>query len=606
MFWVDPVPNRFCPEGGPLGPLRAYPPARLPTGFAWAIVFSPLRRVPGPCPTSPVRWGTTAPIGTPARAGQSRSIRTLALAIGLLLALRRRRRSGCRSTASGWPTAWRIRGCRRSCRARAAFLWVGTGEGLSRFDGGRFASWGRGDGLAMPEIRAIAEARGRRALAGDRRRPFAGGGAGDFTPCRAATRLPGSAGWRSSRSGRTPRWSASRSTPARGELWVSTFGGLYRARPHGRRRRRRLPAGGGPALRRCAVVGARARPGRPPFRRRRRRLARDRRRPRWCAMPGRAAAPSSRWPPARTAGCWWPPPAGWPSSTPAADRLPAALRRRAGRADPGPPARPGRTAPRARHPRRPRAAGDGPLAADRPAPAASPATTSWRSPPTATAIPGSAAPAPASAAGRPKSWPASAPPTAWPSPSSNGSLEWDGQVWVRPHRRRLAARRRRRPLRSPRRRRPRPSDSRRRCGPRPGRQPLLREPGGRADPPRPGRRRADRSPCGDGLGGAEIAALALDGGGALWLALPGFGLARAARPAGRAGIRRFSPPPKASSSDEIRTLCVDRQDRLWLGSGRGLDLFEPAKPPSCATSPPATASPATRCATSSAPRTAAC
>lgn len=89
----------------------------------------------------------------------------------------------------------------------------------------------------------------------------------------------------------------------------------------------------------------------------------------------------------------------------------------------------------------------------------------------------------------------------------------------------------------------------------------------------------ERVPLPPPAAGAEIAGLAAGADGALWLALPGYGLGLLARPAAADPLFRLFSTADGLASDEIRALCADRQNHLWLGSGRGLDLFEPGSPP---------------------------
>jgi ligand-binding sensor domain-containing protein/signal transduction histidine kinase len=106
-------------------------------------------------------------------------------------------------------------------RDRSGYLWIGTWEGLSRFDGSRFVSWDSRDGLPVPLVSSIAEdARGRlwvalygsgvARLADDSRTspPFAAYRIAEPREAGVVTAI---------------------AFDADGDLWASTEAGLYRA-----------------------------------------------------------------------------------------------------------------------------------------------------------------------------------------------------------------------------------------------------------------------------------------------------------------------------------------------------------------------------------------
>jgi signal transduction histidine kinase/ligand-binding sensor domain-containing protein/CheY-like chemotaxis protein len=79
-----------------------------------------------------------------------------------------------------------------------------------------------------------------------------------------------------------------------------------------------------------------------------------------------------------------------------------------------------------------------------------------------------------------------------------------------------------------------------------------------------------------GLANDYIWSLAEDGSGDLWLGTYGGGVARWDRKTDRFQHFRHDPLDAASlSSDNVRTLLIDRVGRIWAGTEKGLDVLEP-------------------------------
>ncbi len=81
--------------------------------------------------------------------------------------------SACPSSATASPEGLAEETVTALLKDSRGYLWVGSLNGLSRFDGERFRVYGADDGLPKPRIFAIAEAGGRLRLGRDLGRPRA-------------------------------------------------------------------------------------------------------------------------------------------------------------------------------------------------------------------------------------------------------------------------------------------------------------------------------------------------------------------------------------------------------------------------------------------------